>query len=282
MSSNQFQADYWSTESGFKWISFEKELDVVFGSVDTEIIRRAAPEPGEKVMDVGCGTGATTRAISTSIAPSGRISALDISDPLLSHAKEQASETRVNTSYHLVDVQNDPIPGGPFDLAISRFGVMFFSDPVAAFVNIRKHLKPDGRIVLAAWAKAKGNPWFEIPRDAAIDRLGPIDTSDPHAPGPLGFQDVGRVVGILEKAGLQKVSGTTSRVFLTHPGPLDDVAALASNIGPAARVLKRYGGNQDDIDAIKDQVFNEFRTFETSNGIRIPANLNFFTAQNGG
>lgn len=282
MQDNHSQADYWSSESGLKWIEFENELDVVFGAVDQTLIKWSNPSPSESVLDIGCGTGATTRAFSSRIAPGGKICAVDISTPLIEHARDHEAGALVEAQYLLADAQTDRFPGAPFDLVVSRFGSMFFADPVAAFVNIRGQMKPKGRLVLAAWAPVKGNPWFEVPKNAAVERLGPPEKSSPNAPGPLGFQDTGRVIGLLEAAGFQDAIGKTIRVDLTHPGPLERVAALASNIGPAARILKKYSGTAEDIEAITDYVFANFRRFVDSGGIRIPANLNFFTARNPG
>lgn len=276
---NRAQADYWSSESGRKWIQFENELDVVFRAVDEELIRRSNPRPGESVLDIGCGTGATSRAFSSHLAPGGNICAVDISPPLIKQARVHSGELWVRPNYHLADAQNVQIPEAPFDLVISRFGSMFFSDPIAAFVNIRGHLKPGGRIVLAAWAQAKGNPWFETPRDAAVRRLGPMEGSDPNAPVPLGFQNVDHVTSILKQAGFGNVTGATVDVTLKHPGPIEHVGELASNIGPAARILKRYNGTDEDIAAITKYVVEEFQRFVTEDGVRIPANLNFFAAQ---
>ena len=276
MANNQQQADYWSSDPGLKWIKFEKELDTIFEAVNSALIQRADPKTGEHLLDIGCGTGATARAFSSYLAPGGSITALDISEPLLAHASSRANQCGVKSQYKLVDAQKDPIPRAPFDLVTSRFGVMFFSDPVAAFSNIRDHLKPGGRLMVAAWAKIKGNPWFEAPRDGAVAQLGPFEASNPHAPDPLSFQNVERVVGLLTDAGFQNVVGKEAEVILSHPGPLDDVAALASNIGPAARVLKKYNGGPEDIEAIKNYVHRKFQEFETTQAVRIPAQLNFF------
>jgi SAM-dependent methyltransferase len=280
MTNNQQQTDYWSSDAGLKWIRFEKELDTVFEAVNAALIQRANPQPGEHVLDIGCGTGATAREFSVHLAPGGSITALDISEPLLLHARSRADECAVKSQYQLVDAQNDLIPQAPFDLVTSRFGVMFFSDPVVAFSNIRDHLKPEGRLVVVAWAKITGNPWFEAPRDGAVARLGPLDASRPHAPGPLGFQDVERVSSLLRDAGFQNVIAEEAEVILSHPGPLDDVAALASNIGPAARVLKKYNGGPEDVEAIKNYVSKKFKEFETNQAVRIPAQLNFFYGEN--
>ncbi|NKB50767.1 MAG: methyltransferase domain-containing protein [Rhizobiaceae bacterium] len=280
MNSNQQQADYWSSEPGRKWITFENELDLVFEAVNAALIQRANPQPGEHVLDIGCGTGATARAFAPHLAPAGSITALDISEPLLEQARSRAVEGAVTSRYHLVDAQNETIPDAPFDLVTSRFGVMFFSDPVVAFKNIREHLRPGGRMVVAAWSNISGNPWFEEPRNGAVDQLGPMDASDPHAPGPLAFQDIARVTGLLKDAGFQNVVGEETVVTLSHPGPLERVASLASNIGPAARVLKKYKGGPQDIEAIKSFVHKKFLPFETPGAVLIPARLNFFLGEN--
>jgi SAM-dependent methyltransferase len=280
MQGNKAQADYWSSIPGLKWIKFEDELDVVFDSVNQELIRRARPKPGERLLDIGCGTGATTRAFSQHLGPSGYVTSLDISAPLLKQAESRATEFETESRFCLLDAQHDEISGAPFDIATSRFGVMFFSDPIAAFTNVRRHLKPDGRLVIAAWAPIKGNPWFKVPKEAAAARLGPPDPSYPNAPGPLGFQNRDYVVEALEEAGFKDAVGSVVNLELNHPGPLRDVAALASNIGPAARILKKYDGNKSDIEAIIQSVLEKFQVFDTSNGACIPARINFFEATN--
>ena len=107
----------------------------------------------------------------------------------------------------LADAQTHPFDPESFDAIISRFGLMFFDNPVAAFANMARGLKPDGRLVFAAWAPAAENPWFLIPRDAAIARLGKPAPADPFAPGPLAFQDMERVTKLMEQAGLRNVRG---------------------------------------------------------------------------
>lgn len=277
MATNQLQEEYWSTAPGQQWIRFENELDIVFDAVNDALIERAQPKPGERIIDIGCGTGATTRAFASRVTSNGFVAAVDISEPLLSHAKSQDGAV---TEYRLIDAQSDPIGNSEFDLAISRFGTMFFEDPSTAFANIPMAMRPGGRLVVVGWAGIDGNPWFETPRDGAVARLGPPENSDPNGPGPLGFQNIDHVNGILANAGFSNVTAERTLIMLKHPGPVDKVAGLAASIGPAARIIKKYNGTSEDIDAIKAYVLRGFRNFETSEGVCIPAWLNFFSALN--
>lgn len=279
MGENQQQADYWSDAPGRKWITFEDALDEVFASVNELLLNRAKPQPGDAVLDIGCGTGATTLDFARRVAPNGRLTAVDISPPLLSRARSRVADAPVPVHCQLADAQTDAIAGAPFDLVISRFGVMFFADPVAAFANLRAHLAPGGRLCVAAWAPMAENPWFDVPCKAATQHLGPPDKTPPNAPGPLGFQDIAHVTGLLRRAGLTGVEGRAVPITLRHAGRAGAAAALASNIGPAARILKKYQGTEDDIAAIRGQVLQAYRAYETSAGTRIPAVLNLFTAQ---
>ncbi len=280
MGQNQSQVEYWNSTPGQKWIRFEEELDKVFEAVNDQLIERAQPIKGERIVDIGCGTGATTRAFAQRLGPAGFVTAIDISEPLLSRARGRSSEVLASTDYRLIDAQTDTIPGDLFNLVVSRFGVMFFADPVAAFKNIRSWLAPGGRVVLAGWAAIDGNPWFEVPRDGAVARLGPPDTSDPNSPGPLGFQNTNYVTSILAKAGFSDISAERALTMLRHPGPVEAVAALAANIGPSARIIKKYNGTSKDVEEITAYVVNEFRKFESDEGMLIPAWLNFFSALN--
>ncbi|MGI9368783.1 MAG: class I SAM-dependent methyltransferase [Ruegeria sp.] len=280
MSDNKEQADYWSSASGLKWITFEQELDTVFERVNLELIRRARPTAGERVLDIGCGTGATTRAFARHLEPDGAITALDISEPLLEHARARADGLTTKPSFLLLDAQQDSIPGAPFDIVTSRFGVMFFADPISAFANVRRHMRAGGRMVVAAWAPMSENPWFDVPNNAAVDRLGPADPTVANAPGPLGFQDIDHVVGMLKRAGFSDATGEAANVTLVYLDDLRKVVALASNIGPAARILKKYHGTRMDVEAILEAVLQKFRKFENPQSVDIPARLNFFEATN--
>ena len=183
-----------------------------------------------------------------------------------------------NTSFILADAQTHPFVPESFNAIISRFGLMFFASPVAAFANMARGLKPNGRLVFAAWGPAAGNPWFSIPRDAAIARLGKPAPADPFAPGPLAFQDVERVTKLMEQAGLRDVRGETEMVPMTPPVTAGKAAETATRVGPAARIMKEFSGTEADAVAIESAVAEAFSKFETEKGISVPATINFFSA----
>ncbi len=183
-----------------------------------------------------------------------------------------------NTSFILADAQTHPFDPESFDAVISRFGLMFFENPVAAFANMARGLKQHGRLVFAAWGTAAGNPWFTIPRDAAMARLGKPVPGDPFAPGPFAFQDIERVTKLMEKAGLKGVRGEMEIVQLTPHVNAGKAAKTAIRIGPAVRIMREFSGTEADAAAIEAAIAEGFSKFETGKGISVPATINFFAA----
>ncbi len=276
---NSAQADYWSSGSGYQWIAQETFLDAALAAILDRLLERADIRPKEKLLDVGCGTGASTIAAAIKTGPAGHVTGLDIAEQLLNRARKRSDDAGLrNTSLILADAQTHPFVPESFDAIISRFGLMFFDDPVAAFANMARGLKPNGRLVFPAWAPASENPWFLIPRDAAIARLGKPAPADPFAPGPLAFQDMGRVKKLMEQAGLRKVRGETEVVPLTPLVTAAEAAKAAASVGPAARIMKELSGTEADAIAIESAVAEAFSKFETSKGISVPATIHFFSA----
>ncbi len=156
----------------------------LLGPIADVLIDRARPKPGERVLDVGCGSGATTFAFAKAVAPDGFALGLDVSDPMLSQARAFAPKG-LPLDFVLADATVHPFEPASFDLLASRFGVMFFADPIASFTNLRRALKPTGRLAFACWREPKENPWMmaplmavykHVPEDAAgrAGRAGPV------------------------------------------------------------------------------------------------------------
>ncbi len=205
---NAAQADFWNSDPGRRWVRFQEGLDSIHASVTDVLLSAARPQPGERVLDVGCGAGAQTFALASAVGPDGAVTGIDFSAPLLERAAERRDELGVgNVTFQLGDAAVESFPTGTFDLAASRFGVMFFDDPVAAFRNIAAALRPGGRIAFVAWQGQEHNPWFALPHRLAVERLGEGAPSLPDAPGPMAFRDADRVLRHPVGGGVDRLLG---------------------------------------------------------------------------
>jgi SAM-dependent methyltransferase len=277
---NADQATFWNAEPGANWVAFQAQLDAQLAEVDDRLIAACDPRPGERVLDIGCGAGGSTLALAAATGPTGSVLGLDLSEPLLVRAEERRRELGLaHVRFVRGDAQDHPFDPASLDLAASRFGVMFFADPLAAFRNVARALRPGGRLAFVAWAAPEHNPWFTIPQRAAVARLGALAPAPPDAPGPMAFRDADRVVGLLEGAGLREARADAIDLGLPNPDGLDAVMELVGRIGPLARVLREKGGSAEDRAAILAAVRAEFAAFATPAGIRLPARVIVFTAR---
>lgn len=276
---NTDEAAAWSGPSGQSWIAFEAEQDRLLSEALEQVALYAAPEPGQRVLDVGCGTGALSLAASEAVGPNGRVLATDISGPLLDRAAERLA-VYSHASTFLGDAQVSEWPETGFDMAISRFGVMFFADPPRAFANIARALKPEGCMVFATWAPVADNAYWRDPARIAMDRLGEVPPSDPRAPGPMGMADVEWSLAQLRSSGLSNVACKPIDISLPVDGNAHDAATLALKIGPAARVVRLFDASMDDRRAIHAAIAEIMTEFVDENVVRIPARINLYTAMN--
>ncbi|TMV08509.1 methyltransferase domain-containing protein [Ruegeria sediminis] len=278
---NEEQAEYWGkSASGVKWLTFEDQIDTVFAPVLDLVLDRAALSAGMRVLDIGCGTGASSLAAARRVGPSGHILGVDISAQFLDRARVRAaSEKAANVEFRLADAQIEPFAPQERDAMISRFGVMFFSDNVAAFANMARAMKPGGCMTFAAWGELSGNPWFRIPHVAASSRLGNPPKVDRNAPGPLAFHDIDRVTGLMAEAGLVNITGEAVELRLAPVGGCEDTAFLCTRLGPAARVLAHFEGTEEDAQAIQDAVAKAIQPFVSGDGVHMPATINLFQAR---
>ena len=283
MTANADQADYWSSDAGQKWATHQGQLDTLMSVVLEAVVRRAAPQRDEQVLDIGCGTGASALVLSERVGPEGRVTALDISEPLLAMARRRSvAEGRENVDFVLSDAQTHKFAEAGADLVFSRFGVMFFDDNVAAFSNLRSAARRGGRLAMICWQGAPDNPWFMLPMQAAMERLGKPDPMDPLAPGPMAFKDVDRVTGILRKAGWGEARGEKLEVDLIPPQSLKAAADMATQIGPATRLIREKGASDADVAAIRKRCIDSFEPYQGDAGLRVPARLIIYTAANSG
>ena len=249
---NTEQKSYWNEQAGPVWVAHQERLDQQIGPHGERAIARLAPAPGERVLDLGCGCGDSSLALARRVAPGGRVLGLDLSEPMLARARERAAAAGLaNLDFRVADVQSAPLEAGAFDAAFSRFGVMFFADPVAAFRNVRGALRPGGRLVFACWRPVKENPWVLVPMAAAASLLALPPPPPAGAPGPFAFGDAARVRGVLEGAGFEAIAIEPADVSMTPGGgDLDEAVDTFLLVGPLASALREANAG----DALRDQV----------------------------
>ena len=240
---NAEQIEYWNGQAGENWTDRNDEMDAMLRPLGAAAIERAAVTSGEHILDIGCGCGGTTLDLVSSVGTSGRVLGVDISEPMLALANskiQQLPETLQRApSFQLADASTYDFPGGSFDLLFSRFGVMFFADPTAAFANMRSALKPGGRLTFLCWGPPNENDWIMTPLMAAREHLPPTDPMDPKAPGPFAFSDQAYVTDILSVAGFSHISfEATSPVMNMGRGQtLEETAEFFMELGPVSRGL---------------------------------------------
>jgi SAM-dependent methyltransferase len=267
-SSNIAQIEYWNTKAGETWAKFQEALDRQIQTLGLAAMDTLRPEKGEHIIDIGCGCGQTSLDLGSRVGAAGLVVGVDISKPMLEVAlRRPRPAPNLRVTFKQLDAQSDDLGDGCFDAAFSRFGVMFFSDPVVAFANIRRSLNPSGRLVFVCWRPLNQNPWMREPLDAALPLLPPIAPFDPMAPGPFAFADAGRVQSILDEArfGSVKVGPFDAAIGGAN---LEQTLQLALNVGPLAAALRE---SPERAETVANAVRDVLSKYATPNGVLMPA-----------
>ena len=259
---NADQIEYWNGDAGEKWARHQDRLDAMLAPFSKALLLLAAVKPGERVMDIGCGCGATTFDLASAAGGEGRALGVDISGPMIARAKERAVSLGSKAEFLLADAATHDFGSVQFDVLASRFGIMFFDDPVSAFGHMRKALAPGGRAGFVCWRPFRENPWAALPMMAALPHLPPQDPPVPGAPGPFAFDDAGRFRDVLSQAGFGAIDIQPFDAELTLGAGTDPVEAAlhqSLEIGPLARAMKAMP------DAMRDKVSDEVRKALSAN-----------------
>lgn len=245
------QVANWNGQSGERWVTNQARLDAVVAAFGQAAIEAAAPAKGERVLDVGCGAGASSLALAARVGPAGQVLGVDISEPLVALARALAPQD-TPALFQLADASSAELPEGAFDILFSRFGVMFFGDPTKAFAHMRRALRAGGRVVFVCWRGAAENDWVRLPMNALKGIVPQKPPPDPEAPGPFSFCDRGRVSRILTAAGFTDIAIAPFDASVpfgegeTRDAALDDAVRMALEVGPLSRAL---ADQPDDIRA---------------------------------
>jgi SAM-dependent methyltransferase len=233
MPANEDQIKYWNEKAGPEWVEMQERMDGYLAAISAALLAFADVRPGMAVLDVGCGTGATSLALARAGAV---VTGADISRPMLELARKRAGEAGL--AIHFAEADASAFPFKPeFDLIVSRFGVMFFDDPVAAFANLRRALKPGGRLAFVCWRAPQENLWASAPVAAAKPLLPEQPPPDPLAPGPFAFASRERVADILAHAGFVGIKIEPYDGVMPLGNDIPFIAAQTLQFGPLSRMI---------------------------------------------
>jgi len=235
---NREQIDYWNGDAGARWVIAQRQIDELLEPITHAALRMAAVGPGSDVIEIGCGCGSTMLELAEQVGPSGSVLGVDVSSPMLTQARARLDAAPARVSFELADAGAYAFAPASADLIFSRFGVMFFSDPVAAFANMRVALRPGGRLVFACWQPIAENEWITVPLAAALTHLPVPEVPEPGAPGPFALGDPQRVRDILAGAGFHGVALEDFRSALRIRGTIEEVMQFYQEIGPLSRLVR--------------------------------------------
>ncbi len=278
-SSNASQIADWNAAVGRTWTQFQEQLERQLDPLGREALRALAPMPGEHILDIGCGCGATTLDLAVRVGRAGSVVGVDVSVPMLEVARRRSRPADAGRAEFLqLDAQHDALGSAAFDAAFSRFGVMFFSDPVAAFRNILTSLKHGGRLVFVCWRRLEDNPWVRVPLEAARPFLADAAPADPTAPGPFAFAAASRVRSILIDAGFASVAATPFD-SLIGGADLEQTLKLALRVGPLGAALREHPELEP---LVTGPVREALRNYLTAAGVRMPCATWIISARTNG
>ena len=271
------QFEYWNDKSGPKWVKLDDSMNERFSTLTDELFRRANINENDNVLDIGCGGGETSFRASQLVGSSGHVLGADISNTLLHLARSKYSKID-NLEFNLCDAQSHKFQSNSFDRIISRFGVMFFDDPVAAFKNMRLSLKPDGSLNFVCWTEMMQNEFIidgaEIITKHTHVNLPPVTRE----PGPFALSEKSYVEEILAASGFKNIRIDTVHTTISTKDSLQQAANILMNIGPRAKMLSGTEVSDETMLLIKNEIEELCKSRQIGNEITHKACLNYVSA----
>lgn len=275
---NADQIDYWNGPGGQRWADRQQAQDILLTPILDLLVEHAKPMPGERVVDVGCGSSATTVAFARKVAPSGHVLGVDVSGPMLARARQNAP-AELPVDFVLADATVYPFDPASFDLLVSRFGVMFFAEPAVSFANLRKALRPSGRVTFICWREPRENPFFMAPLHAVYKHVPKLPPQGPEDPGPFSFASEERVHRVLTEAGYKAIAMQPHDLTLDVAigQGLEAAVRGALEIGPASRALQDHPAEVRE--AARDSIREALAPFARGQSVPLPASIWIVTAR---
>ncbi|WP_042405232.1 class I SAM-dependent methyltransferase [Streptacidiphilus carbonis] len=260
---NTEQDRAWNGDEGRYWAEHDDRWNAVNGGFNEPLLRAAAIGPGDRVLDVGCGAGQTSR-LAARRSGTGRVLGLDLSEPELERARERAAlEGLAALRFERGDAQVHPLPTAGFDVAMSRFGIMFFADPVAAFGNIGRALRPGGRIALLALADPDRVGWVQV--FSALRAVGPVPDFSVGAPGMFSLADPETFRRTVADAGFEQVGTTLVEAPMDFGKDAEDAAGFLMGSGPLRYLVEQAG--EDSAAGVRAALTDALRPHQQPDGV---------------
>lgn len=263
MTANAGQIEYWNGPAGEKWVKNQAVMDASLADATAALLPLADIQPGEQVLDIGCGSGELSLLAADAVGAGGQVTGADISKPLLALARQRATG-RDNVRFIEADAGYHEF-APEYDLLVSRFGVMFFDDPQAAFANLRRATAKGGRLAFVCWRPVPENEYAAMPFEIAKPLMPPLPPADPYAPGPFALSDPDRLRGILAGAGFFGITIAKLDGVMRMGATAEEAGIQATSLGPTARALAKMD------DAVRARVVvavtDAFRTYPKTDGV---------------
>jgi SAM-dependent methyltransferase len=275
---NVAQRAEWNGETAVEWVRLQDRYDRMLSPWMDLLAERAAVEEGERVLDVGCGCGATTLDAGARCGPSGAAVGVDLSTPMVARAGERAVAAGLaHVRFEVGDAQEADFGDATFDVVISRLGVMFFDDPVAAFANLRAAVRPGGRLAALVWGPIEQQEWLMVPGAVAFEHVPFPELGGEGGPGTFALADAEHTAGLLARAGWREITVESHRrkMLMGGGGTLDETMDFIAT-GPGRDFLA--GGDPEATRRAIDAIRGVFAERVTPQGVELDGTVLAVTA----
>lgn len=279
---NEEQIEYWNGDAGKRWADCDALMESILSPITAALLEHLDLDGCKAALDVGCGGGSQSVQLARRLGPGSTVTGIDISAPMLAVAREKANAPAPDCAkleFVQADASSFAFEAQGFDLLFSRFGVMFFDDPQAAFANMATALRPGARLAFACWRGLRDNDWAWLPLQTALQHVPPPEPPDPHAPGPFALADEDRVNDILSGAGLTDIAMQTHAATMVFgdDGTLEGAISQLARIGPLSRLLAEQ---PDEVERqVSAGLATDLQPYFSDGALRLPGSVWFVTAR---
>lgn len=277
---NVGMAEFWNGNGGKNWVSRETRLESSLKVFGQQAINAGSISPGQRILDIGFGCGETAIELAKKVGPQGQVHGVDISVAMVEAAEKKSLDKGIaNLTFECGDAQTKTFPVDYYDLIFSRFGVMFFDDPIGAFKNIYKSLKPGGRLAFICWAPRDQNAWVGLPLQVVAKHLSLPPSPGSDEPGPFSLSEEPRVSGILDAVGFTNVSVESFQTPFVLGEDVDEALSFLMQLAPSGSAINNAEADEDTRARIAVDMAELLKSHESDKGIAMSAAALLVTAR---